>query len=481
MKKTLLSAALCGFISLTSFAQTPCEDGMAGVYPCQDFSLMSEFFFVEVGGEDNGNDCWGWTGPTGREYALFGMANGTSFIEITDPLNPVYIGILETHTTNSLWRDIKVYEDHAFIVSEAQGHGMQVFDLMQLETAADLPVTFEETAFYGKFGNAHNIAINEETGYAYAIGTSTFNGGLHIVNIQDPVNPVIAGDFAEDGYTHDAQIVVYDGPDSDYAGKEICIAFNEDNIAIVDVTNKTDCSLISSVSYDEIGYTHQGWFTEDHRYFLVDDELDEQFYDFNTRTYIYDAIDLDNPVLLGYFESELPAADHNQYVKGNLVFQSNYLGGLRVLDLENIGSGMLEEIAYFDTDPQSDGSGFLGTWSNYPYFESGNIIVSTFSKLFVVRPSDAIIDMSISESTAKTSFSVYPNPTTNELTIQLENFNSSAQDVISIIDIEGRVVKEINTSALPFGTITLDVSYLSEGMYLVRFNESGLTQRFIKG
>ncbi|MDG1261303.1 MAG: T9SS type A sorting domain-containing protein, partial [Flavobacteriales bacterium] len=111
----------------------------------------------------------------------------------------------------------------------------------------------------------------------------------------------------------------------------------------------------------------------------------------------------------------------------------------------------------------------------------GNIIVSTFSKLFVVRPSDAIIDMSISETTAKTSFSVYPNPTTNELTIQLENFNSSAQDVISIIDIEGRVVKEINTSALPFGTITLDVSYLSEGMYLVRFNESGLTQRFIKG
>lgn len=481
MKKTLLFAAVCGLFSVSLKAQTPCESNLAGDYPCDEISLMSEMFFVEVGGEENGNDCWGWTSPTGREYALYGMANGTSFIDITDPLNPVYIGLLETHSFNSLWRDIKVYNDHAFIVSEAQQHGMQVFDLMQLETADALPVLFTETAHYDGFGNSHNIAINEETGFAYAVGTGTFNGGLHILDISDPLNPVIAGEFSEDGYTHDAQVVVYHGPDADYQGMEIAAAFNEDNVAIVNVDDKTDCTLISSVSYDNIGYTHQGWFTEDHRYLLVDDELDEAFFENNTRTFIYDCLDLDNPQYMGYYESSIPVADHNQYVKGSLVFQSNYLGGLRVLDLSNIGSGELSEVAYFDTDPQSNSNGFQGSWSNYPYFESGNIIVSTFSKLFVVRPSDAILAMNIEKPETVSSFELYPNPASNELTIRFENIAFGTKESISIVDLHGKVVQQIQSSALPFGSITLDVNGLANGLYLVRFNESGISQRFIKG
>jgi choice-of-anchor B domain-containing protein len=481
MKKTLLLAAACGLYSFSLTAQTPCEGNLAGDYPCNEISLMSEFFFPQVGGEENGNDCWGWTGPTGREYALYGMANGTSFIEITDPVNPIYIGILETHSFNSLWRDIKVYENHAFIVSEAAEHGMQVFDLMQLESAVDFPIIFEETAHYAGFGNAHNIAMNEESGYAYAIGTGTFNGGLHILDVSDPVNPVIAGAFAEDGYTHDAQIIMYNGPDADYQGKEIAAAFNEDNVAIINVDDKSDCTLISSVSYDDYGYTHQGWFTEDHRYLLVDDELDEAFFGTNTRTFIYDCLDLDAPFYMGYFESALSVADHNQYVKGTLMFQSNYLGGLRVLDLSNIAAGELSEVAYFDTDPQSNGNGFNGTWSNYPYFESGNIIVSTFSKMFVVRPSDEILAMNIEQPEVISSFSLFPNPASNELTIRFDNLSPGTKETISIINIEGKVVQNIHSSALPFGSITLDISGLSKGLYLVRFNESGISQRFIKG
>lgn len=481
MKKTLLFATVCSFISSTLSAQTPCDGNMAGDYPCNEIALLSELSFPEVGGEDNGNDCWGWTSPSGREYALFGMANGTSFIDITDPVNPLYIGLLETHSFNSLWRDIKVYDNHAFIVSEAQQHGMQVFDLMQLETADALPVMFEETAHYDGFGNAHNIAINEETGFAYAVGTGTFNGGLHIIDISNPTSPVIAGDFAEDGYTHDAQVIVYNGPDADYQGMEIAAAFNEDNVAIVNVDDKTDCTLISSVSYDNYGYTHQGWFTEDHRYLLVDDELDEAYFGTNTRTFIYDCLNLDEPVYMGYFESALPVADHNQYVKGSLLFQSNYLGGLRVLDLSNIGSNELSEVAYFDTNPESNGSGFSGTWSNYPYFESGNMIVSTFSKLFVVRPSDEILAMNINQPEVVSSFSLFPNPASNELTIRFDNLSSNTKETISILDVEGKVVQQIQSSALPFGALTLDVSGLAKGLYLVRFNESGISQRFIKG
>ena len=87
---------------------------------------------------------------------------------------------------------------------------MQVFDLKQLLTIdpVDMPVEFSNTAHYNGFGNSHNIVINEDTGFAYGVGTNTFSGGLHFVDISDPANPTAAGGFNGDGYTHDAQCVV---------------------------------------------------------------------------------------------------------------------------------------------------------------------------------------------------------------------------------------------------------------------------------
>src|SRR5690606_20218176 len=93
-------------------------------------------------GASGGNDIWGWTDPeTEKEYALMGLNNGTAFVDVSDPVNPVYLGKLPTHTQSSLWRDIKVYADHAFVVSEASGHGMQVFDLTRLRGVTS-PQTF---------------------------------------------------------------------------------------------------------------------------------------------------------------------------------------------------------------------------------------------------------------------------------------------------------------------------------------------------
>src|SRR5690606_9195402 len=226
-------------------------------------------------------DVWGWTDShTGREYALMGLANGTAFVDVTDPVHPVYLGKLPTHTTATVWRDVKVYADYAFIVSEADKHGMQVFDLARLRDVAPTqgPVTFEADAHYGRVGQSHNVAINEDTGFAYIVGNREAegcNGGLHMVNIQDPLNPTFAGCFAEDGYTHDVQCVVYDGPDAEHQGKEICFASNEDTVTIVDVTDKQSPVMLSQAIYPNHAYTHQGWLTEDHRTFIGNDELDE--------------------------------------------------------------------------------------------------------------------------------------------------------------------------------------------------------------
>ena len=118
---------------------------------------------------------------------------------------------------------------------------MQVLDLTRLRNVNNPPVNFTSDVVYTGFGNAHNIVINEASGRAYGVGTNTASGGLHIVNIQNPLNPTILGTFSQDGYTHDAQVVNYIGTDAQYQGKEIALR-NENTITIVDVTDPTDAT-----------------------------------------------------------------------------------------------------------------------------------------------------------------------------------------------------------------------------------------------
>ena len=376
-----------------------CVNGFAGQFECNEIDLMSFMSKTEIGGSNSTslNDIWGWTDPqTGKEYALVGMSNGTSFVDISNSENPVYLGRLPTQTSNSTWRDIKVYQDHAFIVSEASGHGMQVFDLTQLRNVSS-PTTFSNTAYYSGFGNAHNIFINEDTGYAYAIGTSTCGpGGLHIVDISTPSIPSKSACVSDPntgrngtGYSHDVQCVIYNGPDTAYVGKEICFGSNETNVWIADLSTKSDDSsggkTIGLGSYDNY-YTHQGWLTEDHKYFIVNDELDENNNAYNnTRTLIWNVEDLSNPVVETTYFGPTPSIDHNNYIIGDKVYMSHYTSGLRVLDISNISSPT--ETAFFDVYPANNNTSFDGTWSNYPYYPSGVIAVTGIDEgLFVVNP-----------------------------------------------------------------------------------------------
>ena len=378
-----------------------CVNGFAGQFECNEIDLMSFMSKTEIGGSNSTslNDIWGWTDPqTGKEYALVGMSNGTSFVDISNPENPVYIGRLPTQTNNSTWRDLKVYQNHVFIVSEASGHGMQVFDLTELRNFNGNPFTFSNTAYYSGFGNAHNIFINEDTGFAYAVGTGTCGpGGLHIIDISTPSSPTKSACVSDPntgrsntGYSHDVQCVVYDGPDSAYVGKEICFGSNETRVWISDVSTKSDdnsgAKTIGLGSYDNY-YTHQGWLTEDHRYFIVNDELDESNNAYNnTRTLIWNVEDLNNPVVHKTYFGPTPAIDHNNYIIGNNVYMSHYTAGLRVMDISDISNPT--ESAYFDVYPSSNNTSFDGTWSNFPYYGSGNIVVTGIDEgLFVVSPS----------------------------------------------------------------------------------------------
>ena len=380
-------------------------DGTAASFDCSEIELVSFLNVTDLGGGRGirMNDVWGWTDPeTEKEYVIAGRIDGTSFVDISDPANPRYLGDLPMTegTRPSSWRDIKVYENHAFIVADgAPGHGMQVFDLTRLRDVT-APVEFTTDTQYDDISSVHNIVINTETGFAFAVGArdggETCGGGLHMIDIREPKNPTFAGCFADPqtgrastGYSHDAQCVVYNGPDADYAGRELCLGANETALSIADITDKQNPTAIARASYPNVGYSHQGWFDEEQRYFFMNDELDElQGLVPKTRTIIWDLSDLDDPQVVGEFLGETEASDHNLYIVGNTMYQSNYRSGLRMVDISDPQNP--REIGYFDTVPYGSNSpGFGGSWSNFPFFESGNIAVTSGSEgLFIVKKRD---------------------------------------------------------------------------------------------
>ncbi|HEX2032481.1 MAG TPA: choice-of-anchor B family protein [Actinomycetota bacterium] len=410
-------------------SDVPCVDGMAGPFPCDGVDLLSFVPQEEFNGAGV-SDIWGWTDPeTGDEYVFFGKTNGTAFFRVTDPTNPVYLGELDNPgLTQGIWHDMKVYENHVFIVSESEPHGMQVFDLTRLRGVTQ-PQEWTRDGWYRLNSAAHNVAINEETGFAYIVGGNAgilapdqCLSGLHIVDISTPTNPTFAGCYQRDGgpgtaarsvgaeavspaaYVHDAECVIYEGPDDRYTGREICFNASEDQVTIVDVTNKLLPETLGTLAYPDVAYAHQGWLSADQRFLFVNDELDEEAGNAarekptdpltNTRTIVLDVSDLENPKVHFQHFHETVSIDHNNYVHEGLLYQSNYTSGLRVLDtafVDDPENPRLEQVAFFDTFPLHSNPTFEGTWSNYPFFESGTIAVTGIDEgLFLLRLQEGI-------------------------------------------------------------------------------------------
>lgn len=476
-------------------ARVPCTGSRASGYACRDVDLMAFVPIADLGGATNVgaagavslNDIWGWTDPeTGREYAIVGRTDGTAFVDVTQPESPVFLGLLPRTpgTAPSSWRDIKVHANHAYIVSEATGQGMQVFDLTQLRGLSASPGRlFTQTALYSGVSRTHNLVINEETARAYAVGTTgvqisaSCGQGLHIISLENPAAPAFVGCFrssVQRGYTHDAQCVVYRGPDSRYAGREICLGSDEGGIAISDVTDAPNVVEISTQSYPSVAYTHQGWLSEDHRYFFVDDELDERNgLVFKTRTLVFDLLELDSPVLINEHLGTVNSIDHNQYVVGHYTFQANYTSGLRILDVSDPRN--LVEVAYFDTYPLADNpSSFLGLWSVYPFFESGNVVVSDISGgLFVLRPTR--LALSSEPQLPPAAFALRgPRVVTGEETFTLD-LPEAKHVRVALYDAAGRQVALLADAAFASGThtLTLRPDGLASGTYFVRATGSG--------
>jgi len=350
------------------------------------------------------NDVWGWTDPeTRRDYALVSRRDGAAFVDVTEPEQPRLVGSLPRTAGSrpSVWRDIKVYNNHAYVVSDGAGaHGMQVFDLTRLRSVTGAPVTFTEDGHYSGIYSAHNVVADTASGFLYVVGANgggeTCGGGLHMVDARNPKQPVFAGCYTDKtganarGYTHDAQCVIYQGPDTRYRGREICVASNEVEINIADVTDKANPKPIGRSSYPNVAYAHQGWFDESQRYFYMGDEGDELTGKIaGTRTLVWDLAQLDDPIVAREYIGPVMATDHNLFVKGDRVYMANYGSGLRVLDISDRANP--KEVAFLDTAPVGNNEAGTsatssGAWSNYPFFESGLVVFTSVREgLFIVK------------------------------------------------------------------------------------------------
>ena len=499
-----LLAALAVALAPASVAQTDCTNGNAvlpdvGSFPCSDIDLVGYLprstFAVGTSGAAGHNDIWGWTDPqTGVEYALVGTQNGLGFVDLSAPTAPRLVGKLPASGQASSWRDVKVYGNHAYVVADSSpGHGVQAFDLTRLRGVTGAPVLFTMDANYTGVGSAHNIVINEETGYGYIVGAGRVNSGqpaecgsrgFHVIDLRNPPNMTFVTCFSDAsreadpyitaGYTHDAQCLIYRGPDADYQGRELCLGANEDVVTVFDVEDKSNVTIVSQAEYPNDVYTHQGWFDASQRYFLINDEIDERsrLVPFQ-RTIVMDFQDLDNPEVAFIYDSGLTTIDHNLYVRGRYAFESNYQSGLRILDLDRIESGTITEVAFFDTFPDADGLEYDGNWSNYPYFESGLVVANDISNgLFVLRP-DAALAVATDEAPAALGYELsdpFPNPASDgaRLTLQVED---GQRVTAELFDVAGRRVASVFDGAVGSGqSVSLEVRRgdLPAGVYLVR-------------
>ncbi|WEW57004.1 hypothetical protein PRK78_002463 [Emydomyces testavorans] len=381
---------------------TKCVNGKAGVYSCDNVDMYGFLPHQQLGSATReGNDVWGWTSPDGREFGAVGQTDGTAFVEVMKDGSLQYRGRLPTQTTNIVWRDMKVINGYVYIGAESPNHGLQVFDMRKLLNVTT-PVVFDKTrdltAHYAGFGSSHNVVSNEDTNMIYVVGTSrdsACQGGLYMLDVSDPKKPQTPGCANQDGYVHDAQCVIYTGPDKEFFHREICFNYNEDTLTIMDVTDKRNPTIVSKTPYVGASYTHQGWLTDPvtMEYLLLDDELDERqgagmALNGHTTTYIFDIKSLKAPKYTGLYQSPVKSIDHNQYVLDGLTYQANYGSGLRIVDISSVRSDptgkQFKQTGFFDCHPEDDARGgeveFSGSWSVYPYFKSGYILLNSIER-----------------------------------------------------------------------------------------------------
>jgi choice-of-anchor B domain-containing protein len=288
---------------------------------------------------------------------LLGCYEGTSIIDVTNPSLPVEVAFISG--PYSVWRDIKTHSYYAYVTHDANANqhpnpGVQIIDLSSLPATATLANTYNATI---QGGLAHNLYIDD--GYAYIAGSRNV-GGVHILDLSNPIQPVEVGAWAEN-YWHD--VIVKN--DTLYGS-----AMSVGAIEIVDGRDKANLKLISRTFFPD-AFTHNIWMTEDNKYLSQTDEVHNQPLNF------WDVSNHLSPELVATYHAGAGSIAHNTHLRDNFAFVSYYYDGLKVIDISQRRAPV--EVGHYDTYPDDNfqrGGGYEGAWGAYPFLPSGIILVS---------------------------------------------------------------------------------------------------------
>ncbi|MDO8341865.1 MAG: choice-of-anchor B family protein [Cellvibrio sp.] len=412
-------------LSAMAAAQTavPCEQGKAGEFSCHKLDLLAHVPLATLGNSNSrGNDIWGhFDLNDNREYALVGLTNGVSIVEVTDPVNPRVVSFIASQ--NTIWRDLKTYQyfdetrrrwmSYAYVTADAASVGTMILDLNQLPDRAVL-VSSERTDT-----SAHNIYISNvdySTGvaltgkqpYMHVAGSDKQGGAFNSYSLANPINPTSVYKNpanSRNWYSHDvSSLWITDARREQCVDNnndcDVMLDYNEDEILLWDKTDNAKPFNLARTTYQYVSYVHSGWWTEDKQFITVHDELDEQNYGLNTRVRFFAINNLRAPELAGEYIGPTPAIDHNGYTRGNRYYISNYERGLVVLDISDPRNP--KEAGFFDTYPIANSASFNGAWGTYPYLPSGNILVGDInSGLYVIRDKTADVQGQVQFSAAR--------------------------------------------------------------------------------
>lgn len=314
------------------------------------------------------SNVWGYASG-GNEYALVGAFGGMSVVDVTNPDVPVEIVQIPSPVPGSpqnAWREIKTYQNYAYIVSEAGG-GVQIVDLSDLPGSNLTYYSYNGNgAINGQLTKAHALHVDVTKGYLYVYGSNLFSGRALVFNLNgDPYNPNYVGYFNSNfsgsgNYVHDGFV------DNDimYSG-HIYSGF----FSIVNMANKSNPVLVTTQTTPNL-FTHNTW-RSGNTLFTTDEKP-------NSFLAAYDITNTGNITLLDKIQSN-PGSNsivHNTYIIDDYAVTSWYTDGITIVDASRPAN--LVQVGNYDTYGGA-GNGFNGCWGVYPYLPSGNILASNIT------------------------------------------------------------------------------------------------------
>ena len=393
------------FILLASFSTfvdaQPCVDGQSGGYACNKVRLQAQIALNQFPeNPEAASHVWGYVDPNdNREYAVLGLYNSTTVIEVTDPVHPRIVGSVPA--LDSIWREVKVYskfnkkrnrwQGYAYISTEAPGGGIQIINLSELPDRVflqrtDRDVDTSHTVFISNIDYATGQALPGLTPYLYFEGSNS--AGLNVFSLKKPKNPRLVGNYNET-YVHDVYAETFTDYRADQCAPghnpcEVVFAWTGSDVRIIDFTDKKQPQVLSTITYLDVGYPHSGWISPDKKYLFSFDEFDEFLFTRNTRIMTINIKNFLNPKVRTGFRGKTKAIEHNGYVVGDKLYVSHYTRGLVIYDASK--PNKLKEIGSFDTYPLHDDTQGAGAWGVYPFLPSGNILVSDIQRgLFILK------------------------------------------------------------------------------------------------